>query len=77
MLKKELPKLTKIHPGIISGPDYWGLSDLTNQYACLLVGFSCNEKEKVPITCMMNAELCRIFDEHGFEMGISPIELKL
>ena len=77
MLREELPKLDHFCDGILSGPYYSGLMDFTDQYARLVVGFTCSEFDRFNITCRMNAEICRLFDEHGFEMGIDPIEIKL
>lgn len=77
MLREELPKLKDIHPGIISGPGYAGFLDFTDQYARLIVSFTSTEKDKFMATCKVNTEICRLFNEHGFEMGIDPIEIKL
>ncbi len=76
MLREELPKLQDIHPNIISGPDYIGIFEFTDRYARMLISFKSAEKDRFSITCLLNAELCRLFDEHGFQMGIKPIEYK-
>lgn len=76
MLRKELPKLEKMDPAMISGPTYAGILDFTDKYARLIVSFSSEEKDKFRLTCLLDSELCRLFDEHGFEMGIDPIEFK-
>lgn len=76
MLRKELPKLEKMYPAMISGPTYAGILDFTEKYARLIVSFSSEEQDKFRLTCLLDSELCRIFDEHGFEMGIDAIEFK-
>lgn len=77
MLREEVPKIVDVLPKKpISGPVYSGMHEFTDKYVKMLVNFTCAESDRFVLTCAINAELVRLFDEHGFQMGIKPIEYK-
>jgi len=76
LLKEELPKLSKIDPGLINGPNYAGITSFEDSSIRLIVDFVSLEKDVFRISCKLNSELCRMFDDHGFKMGIEPIHLE-
>lgn len=77
MLREEVPKIVDVLPKKpISGPSYTGMHEFTDKYVKMLVNFTCAESDRFVLTCAINAELVRLFDEHGFQMGVKPIEYK-
>ncbi len=76
MLREEVPKLKSLSENFLDVPEYKGILDFNERYARMIVNFTTTEPNRFTTTCMMNTEICRLFDEHGFQLGIKPVEYK-
>ena len=76
MLREEVPKLSSISDKFIDKPSYLGILDFNERYVRMLIGYSTKEQDRFNVTCLLNTEICRLFDEYGFQLGIKPVEYK-
>ena len=68
VLAEELPKIAHMSPYILAGPSYGGVDDLSSGGVRLSIRAECMEEHKFDVRTLVNHELKRIFEEHGFQM---------
>ena len=67
-LREELPAACASSPYIIEGPVYGGIDDMSGRTMRLSIRTLCVESYKFQVRTLVNREIKRIFDEHGFKL---------
>ena len=68
VLAEELPKISSMSPYILAGPTYGGVDDLSSGCVRLSIRAECMEEHKFEVRTLVNHELKKVFEEHGFQM---------
>jgi hypothetical protein len=68
VLNRELPKIGQMSSYILSGPSYGGVDDMSSGSVKLSIRTECLEEHKYEVRTLVNHELKRIFEEHGFQL---------
>ena len=68
MLRKELPKIAKAHPEIVSGPEFRGIDSINGNKATILILTECKEENFNQVQRDVNREVIELFRDHNIEM---------
>lgn len=68
MLDRELPKISDQIPEIISGPFYFGISEIGYHWIKICIGSTCQQNDVTRLTSVLNNHLYAIFEKNGFRL---------
>ena len=73
ILNAELPGMLADVPGMISGPEYYGVDDIADGYMHLWISFTATTDKQKGASRELNRRLKLMLERHGIEIPVNPV----